>query len=57
METARRDEDVIERAQETAAFHMVSRIPKATADTPVAAVVEELRGRYFDCADCIFCDG
>lgn len=41
-------------ALETAAFHMVSSIPKASADTPVAVVVEELRGHRFDCADCIF---
>jgi magnesium transporter len=43
-----------EESLETAAFHMVTGIPKATADLPVAVVVEELRGHLFDCADCIF---
>lgn len=43
--------------RETAAFHMVTSIPKATADAPIAAVVEELRGRRFDSADCIFVTG
>jgi len=46
--------DEADEALETAAFHMVTSIPKATADTPVAVVVEELRGHRFDCADCIF---
>ncbi len=52
METEPREET--EDALETAAFHMVTSIPKATADIPVAVVVEELRGHLFDCADCIF---
>lgn len=41
-------------ALETAAFHMVTRVPTAPAGRPVAAVVEDLRGRRFDSADCIF---
>ena len=39
---------------ETAAFHLVTGIPTATPELPVAVVMEELRGHRFDCADCIF---
>jgi magnesium transporter len=40
--------------RETAASHMVSRIPIATADTPVHQVIEALRGRKYECADTVF---
>lgn len=52
MDTPQRDER--NTAHETAAFHMVTNIPKATRDVPVAVVVEELRGQRFDCADSVF---
>lgn len=41
-------------ARETAAAHMITDIPRATSDTPVAAVIESLRGRRYECADTIF---
>ena len=40
--------------KETAASHMVTRIPRATADTPVDAVIRSFRGRTYDCADTVF---
>lgn len=40
--------------RETAASHMVTRIPRATATTPVHQVLASLRGERFDCADTIF---
>lgn len=49
-----RDSAAVEDTRETAAFHMVSSIPTATADLPVAVVMEALRGRRFDSADCVF---
>jgi magnesium transporter len=33
---------------------MVTHIPRATADTPVTAVIQSLRGQKFDCADTVF---
>ncbi|GAB4359590.1 MAG: hypothetical protein Kow0026_21250 [Oricola sp.] len=41
-------------ARETAATHMVRKIPVATMDTPVDAVIASLRGQKFECADTIF---
>lgn len=40
--------------RETAASHMVSHIPRATAETPVREVIESLRGRKYECADTVF---
>lgn len=40
--------------KETAASHMVTRIPRATADAPLDKVIESLRGQQFECADTIF---
>jgi magnesium transporter len=40
--------------RETAASHIVANIPRATADTPVASVIETLRGQKFECADTVF---
>lgn len=40
--------------RETAASHMVTRIPRATADMPVSEVVQTLQRQKFDCADTIF---
>ena len=40
--------------QAVAASHMVTRIPRASADTPVEDVIAGLRGQAFDCADTIF---
>jgi magnesium transporter len=39
---------------EMAASHMVKRIPRATPDMSVGAVIQSLRGEQFDCADTIF---
>lgn len=39
---------------ETAGAHMVTRIPRANADTLVDEVIRTLRGQHFDCADTIF---
>jgi magnesium transporter len=39
---------------ETAASHMVTRIPRTTADTPVDTAILSLRGQAFDCADTVF---
>jgi magnesium transporter len=33
---------------------MVTHIPRATAETPVTAVIQSLRGQKFDCADTVF---
>lgn len=40
--------------RETAASHMVTHIPQATADTPVNTVIQSLRGQKFECADTVF---
>ena len=40
--------------REIAASHMVTQIPRATADTRVSTVIQSLRGREFECADTIF---
>ena len=40
--------------RETAASHMVTRIPRATADMPVSEFLQTLQGQKFDCADTIF---
>ncbi len=40
--------------RETAASHMVTHIPQATADTPVSTVIQSLRGQKFECADTVF---
>jgi len=39
---------------ETAASHVVTHIPRATADTPVKAVIQALQGQKFECADTVF---
>lgn len=40
--------------RETAGSHMVTQIPRATAETPVNSVIQSLRGQKFDCADTVF---
>jgi magnesium transporter len=40
--------------RETAASHVVTHIPRATANTPVKAVIESLQGQKFECADTVF---
>ncbi len=40
--------------RETAGARMVSRIPRALADTPVAEVIAALIGGAYDCADTVF---
>ena len=40
--------------RDTAASHMVTRIPRATAATSVGDVIESLRGKKFECADTVF---
>jgi magnesium transporter len=40
--------------REAAAAHMVARIPRARPETPVDAVIEDLRGQVYDCADTVF---
>ncbi len=40
--------------RETAASHMVTHIPRATADTLVNTVIQSLRGQKFECADTVF---
>lgn len=40
--------------KETAASHMVTHIPRATAETPADRVIESLRGQKFECADTVF---
>ena len=39
---------------ETAAEHMVTNIPTAHVDTPVSAVLDDLTGSRFECADTVF---
>ena len=39
---------------ETAGSYMVSRIPRATADTTVSSVIKSLQGEQFECADTVF---
>jgi len=38
----------------TAGSHMVTRIPQATADMAVNAVIQSLTGKRFECADTVF---
>jgi len=40
--------------RETAATHMVRKIPVATMNTPVESVIASLRGQRFECADTVF---
>lgn len=40
--------------RETAGSHMVTRIPQATTGSPVSDVIEDLRGRKYECADTVF---
>lgn len=40
--------------RETAATHMVRKIPVATMNTAIEEVIASLRGRKFDCADTVF---
>ncbi len=40
--------------RETAASHMVTRIPRATADMLVSKVIQSLQGQKFECADTVF---
>jgi magnesium transporter len=40
--------------RETAASHLVTHIPRATLNMPVATVIESLRGQRYECADTIF---
>lgn len=39
---------------ETAHAHMVSRVPRAEAGDSAAVVLDDLRGRHFDCAEAVF---
>jgi magnesium transporter len=41
-------------AGETAASHLVTRIPRATPETPVSAVIGALQGERYECADTVF---
>ncbi len=43
-----------ERPRETAAAHMVARIPRARPETPVREVIAALTGGLYDCADTVF---
>lgn len=45
---------VVVSQRETAGTHMVTRIPRATTNTPVDTVIQSLQGHKFDCADTIF---
>lgn len=40
--------------RETAASHMVTRVPRATVGETVSHVIDTLRGQKFDCADTVF---
>lgn len=40
--------------RDTAATHMVTHIPRATAATSVDAVIQSFRGKKFECADTVF---
>ncbi len=40
--------------REVAAAHMLTNIPRAHIETPVALVIEDLRGEHFESADTIF---
>ncbi len=39
---------------ETAASHMITHIPRASADMPVSEVIQSLQGQKFECADTVF---
>lgn len=39
---------------DTACAHMVTAVPTARPETPVADVIAALRGQHFDCADTVF---
>lgn len=43
-----------ETASEVAGSHMVSHIPRATADMSVDSVIRSIQGQKFDCADTVF---
>jgi magnesium transporter len=43
-----------EAPRETAATHMVSRIPRATADTLAKTVIQSLQGQKFESAEAVF---
>ncbi len=47
-------ETIAEVQRETAASHMVTRIPRADADMLASSVIESLRGHDFECADTVF---
>ena len=40
--------------REIAASHMITQIPRASADTPVNTVIQSLCGQKFECADTVF---
>ncbi len=40
--------------RETAGSHLVTRIPRATPETPVSEVIDGLQGGRYDCADTVF---
>lgn len=40
--------------RETAGSHIVTHIPRATADAPVDNVIQSLQGQEFECADTVF---
>lgn len=44
----------VDASEETAASHMVTRIPRAAYDTPIGTVIQTLCGQKFDCADTVF---
>ena len=43
--------------RKTAAAHMFSNVPRAHPVTPVAEVIEALRGHLYECADTVFVKG
>ena len=47
-------EPPLEIIHETAGAHLVTNIPKATAEDRVGALVASLRGSRFDCAETLF---
>jgi len=48
------NETIAEAQRETAASHMVTRIPRTGADMPASAVIQSLQGHEFECADTVF---
>jgi magnesium transporter len=54
MTTASAPPSDLDIGKETAASHMVTRIPRALADAPVNAVLKSLQGQKLECADTVF---